>query len=189
MCVMLVKDWHRRRSADSTAKRFKSVVFCLSNITSMKFRYGPREEEQKKNEMWAGLDTKETDGQILRTYNTAKLSKKNTRIHTRTHVFCTNAQLWHVQFQQSVQASYREQGRDYICVCVRARVCVGDLSLRVLTFDQAGFKTVSFCLREKVCDFCAFVYDHIISWHDHSLSLRKIMLGSWKIKIKPIKPF
>lgn len=115
--------------------------------------------------------------------------KKNTRIHTRTHVFCTNAQLWHVQFQQSVQASYREQGRDYICVCVRARVCVGDLSLRVLTFDQAGFKTVSFCLREKVCDFCAFVYDHIISWHDHSLSLRKIMLGSWKIKIKPIKPF
>lgn len=125
MCVMLVKDWHRRRSADSTAKRFKSVVFCLSNITSMKFRYGPREEEQKKNEMWAGLDTKETDGQILRTYNTAKLSKKHTHSHSDTRflhkcsvVTCTVSTIC-PGFIQGTRKGL------YLCMCVCASVCWG----------------------------------------------------------------
>lgn len=50
---------------------------------------------------------------------------------------------------QSVQASYREkEGIISACVCV----CVGVLSLRVLTSDQAGFSNSVFVfVRESLC--------------------------------------
>lgn len=164
MCVMLVKDWHRRRSADSTAKRFKSVVFCLSNITSMKFRYGPREEEQKKNEMWAGLDTKETDGQILRTYNTAKLSKK-THAFTLGHTF--SAQMLSCDMYSFNNLSRLHTGNKegiisvYVCVreCVLGICPWGFWLLTRLVLKQC----LSVCERKFVTSVHLYT---ITSYHD-----------------------
>lgn len=106
----------------------------------------------------AGLDRKGKEGDILRTYT--QLDFWNTHTQSNSN---------HTRFIQGIRTGS----------CLSVCVCWGILSLRVQTSDQAGFRTVS------VCDFlCICIPPHHIET-DHSLSLRKTMLGCWRRRSSP----